>query len=119
VIISDVMMPGMDGFALTEAAKTNVRTSHIPVLLLTARSGRADLIKGLSKGADDYLVKPFDKAELLLRLHNFHQCQLLWQNKPSAPEPSDPLPPIERAFLDQVDAAIEARLDETDFRTEH
>ncbi len=119
VIISDVMMPGMDGFALTEALKTDVRTSHIPVLLLTAKSSRADLIEGLSKGADDYLVKPFDKAELLLRLHNFHQRQLRWQSRSSTPESSDPLPPTERAFLNKVDAAIEARLDDTDFRSEY
>jgi len=119
VIISDVMMPGMDGFALTEAIKIDLRTSHIPVLLLTAKSSRADLIEGLSKGADDYLVKPFDKAELLLRLRNFHQRQLRWQNIPAEVESPDLLPPAERAFLDKVDAAIETHLEESDFKSEH
>lgn len=119
VIISDVMMPGMDGFALTEALKSDLRTSHIPILLLTAKSTRADILEGLSKGADDYLVKPFDKAELLFRLRNFHLQQLRWQNRPAEPEAPDPLPPAERAFLNKVDAAIETHLDETDFRSEH
>lgn len=119
VIISDVMMPGMDGFALTEALKSDLRTSHIPILLLTAKSTRADILEGLSKGADDYLVKPFDKAELMFRLRNFHLQQLRWQNRPVEPEAPDPLPASERAFLKKVDAAIEAHLDETDFKSEH
>ncbi|MCC6459621.1 MAG: helix-turn-helix domain-containing protein [Saprospiraceae bacterium] len=119
VIISDVMMPGMDGFALTAAIKADLRTSHIPVLLLSAKSTRADIIEGLSKGADDYLVKPFDKTELLLRLRNFHQQQLRWQNKPAAPEAPDPMPPAERSFLNKVDAAIEAQLDQLEFKAEH
>lgn len=119
VIISDVMMPGMDGFALTEALKSDLRTSHIPILLLTAKSTRADLLEGLSKGADDYLVKPFDKAELMFRLRNFHLQQLRWQNRPVEPEAPDPLPDSERAFLQKVDAAIEAHLDETNFKSEH
>jgi len=119
VIISDVMMPGMDGFALTEALKSDLRTSHIPILLLTAKSTRADILEGLSKGADDYLVKPFDKAELMFRLRNFHLQQLRWQNRPVEPEAPDPLPASERAFLNKVDAAIEAHLDETDFKSEH
>ncbi len=119
VIISDVMMPGMDGFALTEALKSDLRTSHIPVLLLTATSSRADMLEGLSKGADDYLIKPFDMAELLFRLRNFHLQQLRWQNRPAEPEAPDPLPLAERTFLNKVDAAIEAHLDEMEFKSEH
>ncbi|MBK7937913.1 MAG: response regulator [Lewinellaceae bacterium] len=119
VIISDVMMPGMDGFDLTAAIKSDLRTSHIPILLLTAKSSRADILEGLSRGADDYLVKPFDKAELLLRLHNFYQQQIRWQNKPAEPEAPDPLPPSERAFLNKVDAVIEAQLDKSEFKAEH
>jgi len=119
VIISDVMMPGMDGFALTEALKSDLRTSHIPILLLTAKSTRADILEGLSKGADDYLIKPFDKAELIFRLRNFHLQQLRWQNRPVEPEAPDPLPAVERAFLNKVDLAIEEHLDETDFKSEH
>ncbi len=117
-IISDVMMPGLDGFALTQALKSELLTSHIPVLLLTAKSTRVDRLEGLSKGADDYLTKPFDKSELLIRLRNFYLQKLRWQSYATRVQSPDPFPPAERAFLDKVDAAIEKHLDEQDFKSE-
>jgi len=65
LLILDVMMPGMDGFALTEAVRAKGDT---PILLLTARGEPEDRIKGLSLGADDYLAKPFEPEELILRV---------------------------------------------------
>lgn len=65
MIILDVMMPGEDGIALTERLRANRAT---PVLLLTARGDPADRIRGLEAGADDYLAKPFEPKELLLRI---------------------------------------------------
>lgn len=65
LIISDVMMPVMDGIALTKELKTNIRTSHIPILLLTARASFAHKIEGFDVGADEYITKPFN--ELLLK----------------------------------------------------
>jgi len=74
IILSDIMMPDMDGFDLCKKIKSTFETAHIPVILLTALSDRTDEMKGLGLGADDYLTKPFDigilKQKLKTILHN-------------------------------------------------
>jgi DNA-binding response OmpR family regulator len=70
VIISDIMMPEMNGYELTEALKSNQRTSHIPIILLTALGEDERRIEGYNHGADDYLVKPFKFDVLLARVNN-------------------------------------------------
>ncbi|MFZ5431579.1 MAG: ATP-binding protein [Bacteroidota bacterium] len=70
IILSDVMMPGKDGFQVCRELKNDFRTSHIPIVLLTARADAESRIAGLSRGADAYLTKPFHKRELQICLHN-------------------------------------------------
>jgi PAS domain S-box-containing protein len=68
IVISDVMMPRLDGLQLVAALRADRRTAEVPVLLLSARAGQEAAIEGLAAGADDYLVKPFAAAELLARV---------------------------------------------------
>jgi len=70
IVISDVMMPVMDGIVLCKRIKSNINISHIPVFLLTAKSDYQDQLEGLGEGADDYIVKPFSINTLKLRIAN-------------------------------------------------
>jgi PAS domain S-box-containing protein len=77
LIVSDVMMPGLDGIALTGALRASPATAGVPVLLLSARTGQDAAIAGLDAGADDYLVKPFAASELLARVRGHLQLARL------------------------------------------
>ncbi|MEM8528318.1 MAG: ATP-binding protein [Bacteroidota bacterium] len=79
LIISDVMMPEMDGYEFCEALKKNEATQHIPVILLTAKADQASKIEGLQYGADAYLSKPFDETELFVRIEKLLEKQKLLQ----------------------------------------
>jgi two-component system phosphate regulon response regulator PhoB len=68
-VILDLMLPGKDGYSVFKELRRDSRTSHTPVLMLTARAQTEDRIKGLEAGADDYLTKPFSPKELVLRVN--------------------------------------------------
>lgn len=70
IIISDIMMPNMDGFQLVQELRKNVETNSIPIILLSARAGKESTVAGLISGVDDYLVKPFSAKELIVRVSN-------------------------------------------------
>jgi signal transduction histidine kinase/DNA-binding response OmpR family regulator len=81
IIISDVMMPITDGFELCKTLKSDIATSHIPIILLTAKATQESKISGLTLGADAYLTKPFHKDELLVRMEKLIELRKILQQK--------------------------------------
>jgi len=73
IIILDLGLPGMDGITVTRTLKANPRTSAIPIIILTARTATADVVRGLEAGAQEYLAKPFDVSELIARVRTLHR----------------------------------------------
>jgi YesN/AraC family two-component response regulator len=84
IIISDVMMPVKDGFEVCAILKEDERTNHIPIILLTAKATSEDKLTGLTHGADAYLIKPFEKAELIIRLTKLLEIRKTLQKKYSS-----------------------------------
>ncbi len=78
IIISDVYMPGMDGYQVCHKVKVSPETKHIPLILLTSSGKKEDILKGLAFGANDYIVKPFDENELLSRAVNLLASKKLY-----------------------------------------
>jgi signal transduction histidine kinase/DNA-binding response OmpR family regulator len=122
IVVSDVMMPLMNGFDLTEKLKKDERTSHIPVILLTAKAGQVHKLEGLTTGADDYLTKPFDRPELLLRMQNLITQRKLLRKKFAGAillKPSEvAVNSTEENFLQKLMQAIETNMGEEDFGVE-
>jgi len=88
LIVLDIMLPDMDGYAVCKQLRTTTRTSHIPIIFLTQRDERSDKIAGLELGADDYITKPFDIEELKLRVTN----AIVRQERESQTDPRTGLP---------------------------
>jgi DNA-binding response OmpR family regulator len=122
IIISDVMMPEVDGFEVTTTLKEDERTSHIPIILLTAKADQASKIKGLNSGADAYLAKPFDRVELMIRLEKLVALRKTLQAKYASVDYFAPdkiiINPKEDVFLQKLKQQIEAHLEEGDFGIE-
>ena len=103
VIISDVMMPGKDGFELCESLKSDKRTSHIPIILLTAKADQESRISGLRHGADAYLSKPFNEEELDIRIEKMLDMRRVLQQRYSS---LDNLSPSQNTAVQQEDEFI-------------
>lgn len=122
LILSDVMMPLKSGFELCNDLKGNELTSHIPVVLLTARADMDSKITGLERGADAYLSKPIDKRELELVLKNLFESRLRMQERyakvviSSEDENKESATPMEDAFLQKIWEAVDANLDDANFK---
>lgn len=123
LIISDVMMPGKDGFEVCHLLKNDDRTSHIPIVLLTAKASVDSRIEGLSRGADAYLAKPFNENELLIRLEKLVELrralQLRYHNVSEPVSMTDTIvtPKFEKEdlFMAKLRVLIEDHLDDTKF----
>lgn len=120
LIVTDVMMPQLDGFGLLQALREDSRTDHIPVLMLTARAGEESRVQSYRQGADGFLPKPFQREELRARLGRLLESRQQWQAKfaqaetVASDEPADP----RHAFLRQLEATIEAHLGDEAFDIE-
>ncbi len=120
LIISDIMMPEMDGTEFCKLLKINEKTSHIPVVMLTALAEQRDRLKGLETGADDYLVKPFDARELQVRVANLiagrQKLQEHYRKTLNAFAPKEvKAESLDAMFLSKVRDAVEANLDDENF----
>ena len=115
LVLSDAMMPRLDGYGVCRALKLDERTSHIPLVLLTAKADLPSRLQGLDIGADAYLTKPFRRDELLAQLRNLvlgrQQLQAAYRRSLAEPAPARP-PTMEEAFLARVRQAVEAALDD-------
>ncbi|MEL6658738.1 MAG: two-component regulator propeller domain-containing protein [Bacteroidota bacterium] len=123
LIITDVMMPEMDGFELCEAVKSDERTSHIPVIILTARAGVDKRLEGLRRGADAYLAKPFNEEELQIRVEQLlslrEQLRQRWQQKMSSEE--QPIPNddhLDQQFMSRIQLVIDQNLQKSTFEVD-
>lgn len=119
LILSDVMMPVMDGMELCSRLKKDIQTSHIPVILLTARTMVENWIEGLESGADDYVPKPFNMQVLQARMQNLvesrRKLKRMFSNPGEVPVDQLAANPLDREFLEKASAVLERSYRNPDF----
>lgn len=122
IIISDVMMPQMDGYQLCRTVKNDLRTSHIPLILLTAQTNEEQKIEGLETGADDYITKPFNLEILQLRISKLierrHQKQEVF-NRQIDPSPTEiTITSLDEKLISRAIEYIEKNIDRSELSVE-
>ncbi|MCH6235743.1 hybrid sensor histidine kinase/response regulator transcription factor [Cognataquiflexum rubidum] len=119
IIVSDVMMPEKDGYEVVERLKKDERTSHIPIILLTAKADLESRLEGLERGADAYLSKPFEKKELEVRLRKLIEVRQKLTARYGTVDPvgtpETPAEIQEDAFLKKLRSLVEANLESEEF----
>ena len=122
LVVSDVMMPVMDGLELCRRIKTDLQLSHIPVILLTARTAENSVMEGYETGADDYLTKPFNIDMLRLRISKFIELARIshsrFRQKTDIKPEEITTTPLDEQFLKQAISIVEANIGDSDFSVE-
>ncbi len=114
MIISDVMMPEMDGYEFLSQLKQSATYRGIPVIMLTARAAEEDLLQGLGLGVDDYIIKPFNARELKIRVHNLltnQDIRRAWHQKPIEQDELTPADTGDPILLEKIKEFVEANAD--------
>ncbi len=123
LVISDLMMPEMDGVEMCDRLKKDTRTNHIPLIMLTAKADRDSKLESLEMGADDYIIKPFDAEELQVRVKNLIEQRRKLRERYRKEFLMDPtgheIPPPEDEFLGRVMNCLNKHLTESEFNVEH
>jgi signal transduction histidine kinase/DNA-binding response OmpR family regulator len=119
IIVSDIMMPVMDGIELCNKLKGELKTSHIPVVLLTAKSEIENELTGLRVGADAYITKPFNDEKVLLTLRNIisnrKKIQLLFKGDKSENVNVPAINPLDKKLMDKIRTVVNEKISESDF----
>lgn len=122
LVLSDIMMPKMNGYELCKELKTNIKTNHIPVILLTAKASFENKMEGLELGADDYLIKPFNTDELKTRVRNLIKIRQQMREKFRSEmliKPSEVIVPSnQKVFIEKLTGIIERHIENENFSIE-
>lgn len=118
IIISDIMMPEIDGIQLAQQLKANDLTSHIPIIFLTAKTGIDNKLKGLSSGGHDYIQKPFNISEVQLKVKNILKARKDFIKKAQEKETEKPLESVQDSFLIKLNKCLETNLENSSFGVE-
>jgi len=122
IIISDLMMPLMNGIEMCEKIKTDLSTSHIPVIILTAKAGIENEREGLETGADEFVLKPFNIEVLKLRIENILRTKQLWiekfRTKPTSSSWKELSNKLDQDFIEKSLKIIRKNIDNSDFSVE-